>query len=70
MRDEYPKRAFLTASQVRTLIGIENHKEWLAFLAEHPTFPTLVAVGKTAKGTPRLRYSKARIYAFLELLGA
>ena len=70
MRDEYPKKAFLTPAQVRTLVGIENHKEWLAFLEQHPAFPPLVTVGKTARGQPRQRYSKAKVYAFLEMLGA
>ncbi len=70
MRDEYPGRAFLTVTQVRTLVGVENHKEWLAFLEQHPTFPPLIAVGKTAGGKARTRYSKARVYGFLEAMGA
>ncbi len=69
MRDEYPKVAFLSPAEVRLLMGFKDAKEWAAFLADNPTFPPLVAVGKTAGGKPRLRYSKERVYAFITHLG-
>ncbi len=70
MRDEFPGRAFLTPAEVKQLVGILNHKEWLQFLLQYPTFPAQVPLGQTAGKKPRLRYSKAKVYAFLEMLGA
>ena len=69
MRDEFPGRAFLLPAQVQKLLGIRNHKEWTAFLAEQPLFPAMVQVGKTPKGKPRMRYPKSKVLAFIDLLG-
>ncbi len=52
------------------MLGIKNHKEWGIFLADHPTFPAQVKVGKTATGKPRMRFPKRLVLAFLDLLGA
>jgi hypothetical protein len=70
VRDEFPRQAFLSVEEVKTLLGLKNHKEWGAFLASHPTFPAQVPVGKTAAGHPRMRYPKRLVLAFLDLLGA
>ncbi len=69
MRDEFPGRAFLLPTQVRKLMGLRNHAEWTAFLADHPLFPGMVQVGKTAKGRPRMRYPKSKVLAYVDLLG-
>ncbi len=70
MRDEHPGMGFLTPAEVRKLIRRPKPADFARFVTEHPTFPNAVEVGKTAKGKPRMLYPKARVYAFLELLGA
>ncbi len=70
MRDEHPGMGFLTATEVRKLVRRPKPADFARFLADNPKFPPLIQVGTTAKGKPRMLYSKARVYAFLELLGA
>lgn len=69
MRDEHPGKAFLTAAEVRRMLRLSNRESFEAWLSDNPTFPKLVAVGKTAKGKPRLFYPKSKVLSFLELLG-
>ena len=66
MLDEFPRRAFLLAAEVKRMLGVTNHKDWVAFLEDNPDFPKIVQLGRKSKGKPRLRYPKHKVYLWIE----
>lgn len=68
--DPFPRQEFLTAREVRKLFGLSRHDELQALMADHPHFPKMVQVGKTAKGKPRYKFPKGKIFAFIDLMGS
>jgi hypothetical protein len=51
-------------------LGLTDPDELDEFVAEQPLFPRPVRLVKMANGTPRFRYVKWRILAFIDLWAA
>jgi hypothetical protein len=60
----------LEPSEVRSLFGLSDPKEFGKFVAEQPLFPRPNKVGNTASGKPRLKFLKWKVYAFMDLWSA
>jgi predicted DNA-binding transcriptional regulator AlpA len=66
--DPYPGKEFLTVAEVRKLLGLTEPKAFKEFMDGEPLFPKPTVLGNTARGEPRLRFRKAKVLAFIDLM--
>lgn len=70
MQDPFPGQELLDRDQVQRLLGFGGETTFRVWLdgVKGKTFPKPIDLGPTPKGRPILRWRKALVLAWLELL--